>query len=204
MYPNHLGQFQGRTTVQPAQNSFFVSQETEFVDGIKPPETAAKMVQLAQAALVDPEINGMARFLSKDLIDEQDSPFAAVMSEMQTIYNWVTGKVRYTRDPNNVELVYSPVQLLRLIKKYGRWGEDCDSQQLLALVLMMSLGRRCRITIAGFRKDNPEFFSHVFAEVLVPGIPGYFAPRWIVLDPALRQKVHKMVRHITTVRYFYP
>ncbi|NIT58547.1 MAG: hypothetical protein GWN00_20640, partial [Aliifodinibius sp.] len=111
---------------------------------------------------------------------------------------------RYTRDPHNVELVYNPVQLLRLIKRYGGWGEDCDSQQLLALVLMMSLGRRCRITIAGFRKDNPEFFSHVFAEVLVPGIPGSLPSRWIILDPALRQKVHPMARAITSVRYFYP
>ncbi|NIV13394.1 MAG: hypothetical protein GWN62_19550, partial [Aliifodinibius sp.] len=52
------------------------------------------MIKLAQAAIVDPEVAGMARFLTKDLIDEQDSPFAAVMSEIQTIYNWVTAKVR--------------------------------------------------------------------------------------------------------------
>ncbi|NIT58546.1 MAG: hypothetical protein GWN00_20635, partial [Aliifodinibius sp.] len=95
MYPNYLGQFSGRTSIEPAsQNSPFVSHETTFVPNIRPPETAARMIKLAQAAIVDPEVAGMARFLTKDLIDEQDSPFAAVMSEIQTIYNWVTAKVR--------------------------------------------------------------------------------------------------------------
>ncbi len=205
MHPDYLAALQGRTksVLASPDTNYFVSQGTEFVDDIKPPETAAKMVALGRNALVDPEIAGMARFLTKELIDEQDNPFAAVMSEMQAIYNWVTSKVRYTRDPHNVELVYSPVQLLRLIKKYGKWGEDCDSQQLLALVLMASLGRQCRVTIAGFRKGHPDFYSHVFAEVMVPGISGFLQTRWVVLDPALRQKVHPMVRHITTVKYFY-
>jgi len=169
---------------------------------ILPPETAKKMVQVALMAVVDPKISSFARYLVRELADENYHPFASVYSEIQAVYNWVKGHVRYTRDPIGVELVYSPQMLLKLIEQYGSWSEDCDTQLLLMFTLLLALGRDVRMTIAGF--DEPGIYTHVFIEVYMPPVPGYIPARWVVVDPSTDGKTLEMTRAIKTFLHFSP
>lgn len=173
-----------------------------YKESIYPPETAQRMVEVALKAVVDPNISSFARLLVRQLVDENYHPFAAAYSEINAVYNWVKGHVRYTRDPIGVELVYSPQALLALIKKYGSWGEDCDTQLLLMFTLLLSLGRDVRMTIAGF--DEPGVYTHVFIEVLMPPVDGYIPARWVVVDPSTDGKTTEMTRAIKTYLHFTP
>jgi transglutaminase-like putative cysteine protease len=175
-----------------------------YIPGIIPPQTAQKMVQLALQAVVDPEVAGLARWLVKDLVDEVKHPFAAVYSEVQAIYHWVRNHVRYTRDPIGVELVYTPQQLVQLIQQYGSWSEDCDTQMLLIYTLLLAIGRRARITIAGFNDQQPGVYTHVFIEVLFPPVPGYTKARWVSIDPTTEGSTDSMLKKIKTKLHFSP
>ena len=149
----------------------------------------------------NPNVAGVARWIVRDIVDENMSPFAAVMSEIQAIENFVIQRIRYTRDPYGVELVYSPSRVVDLMSRYTRWAEDCDTQALLIFTFFLAIGRQARITIAGFH--GAGIYTHVFCEVFVPS-EGEMPSRWVIVDPSTGKNVAKMAQAIKTSMRFYP
>lgn len=176
-----------------------------YQPGIVPPQTARKIADLAREGAKDLRVSHLARDTVRNLVDENTDPFLAVMSEIQAFHNLVFQKMRYTRDPQGVELVYSPQATVREWDTEGRWAEDCDSYAAILAALFLAVGRKARITIASFVADNPYHFSHVFVEVWTPASPRFAFPgRWVVVDPSIGSSVRRMCAEIKHALHFYP
>jgi hypothetical protein len=161
-----------------------------------PTQTAERMVEMVKEAIQAPEIVEVAKVQVRKLVDEHNGQVLNKMSEISAIHGLVSGMIRYTRDPFRVEWVYDPVALLKKVKKYGRWAEDCDSYAVLTATLLASIGHQVRITLVGFT-NNPNQFSHVFCESHIKNVG------WLIVDPSLRHKVVPMATKIKTFK-FYP
>jgi hypothetical protein len=186
-------------------NQPYTRGSVKFHPGTIPPDTATKIVQLAKDSLRDPVVFHTAREIVSHLIEENQSPFLAHLSEIQAIYHLVANKMRYTRDPLGIELVYGPSEIVRQWKKMGRWSEDCDGYATVLMAFFMSIGRACRTTIVSFDPGNPDRFEHVFVEVLVPGDYKERIPeRWITVDPSTAPHTDAMLKNIKYAQFYYP
>lgn len=178
---------------------------TTYIKGIYPPETAARICQIAIEAVKNPRVPEMARRLVRNLIDENASPFLAVYSEIQAVYNQIASRMRYTRDPFGVELVYGADFVAKQWEDGQPWADDCDTYAVMLMSFFLSIGRECRVTIVSFEPNEPERFEHVFVEVLSPSYPEKLLPsRWVVVDPSTAGKVRDMCRSVAHMRHFYP
>jgi transglutaminase-like putative cysteine protease len=89
--------------------------------------------------------------------------------EVCALFNWVRKNIRYTRDIFRVELLHSARRMLEL-----RAG-DCDDMTILLGSMLVSTGHPVRLILAGFRKNKPHVYSHIYPQVNVQG-------RWIAID----------------------
>ena len=91
--------------------------------------------------------------------------------EVAAIYNFVTRRLRYTKDIHHVEMVHRARDLLR----YHRKGADCDDFVILTGALLEAIGHPVRIVIIGNNYLNKEDFSHIYLQV-------YVKDSWVALD----------------------
>jgi transglutaminase-like putative cysteine protease len=142
-------------------------------------------------------------------------------SEGLAIFYFTCGpKVRYTHDPQKVELVKSPEKMLTEIKQRGVTLGDCDDLTGLLLALESSVGIPCRIGTGAFSLDKdmwpqmlgerPERlgfkvqgtgfaggpFTHVWPEGRRPD------GKWVMLDPVAGPDSRQMRRRLKQVRYY--
>jgi transglutaminase-like putative cysteine protease len=96
--------------------------------------------------------------------------------EVCALFEWVHDNVRYTRDIFRVELLHSARRMLEL-----RAG-DCDDMTILLGAMLISTGHPVRLALAGFRRNRPHSYSHVYPEVHVSG-------RWIAIDASTDRPV---------------
>jgi len=78
------------------------------------------------------------------------------------IFEYVKKNIHYVQDPTGTELLRSPICTL-----YYRAG-DCDDQAVLFSALAESIGLRTRFKTIKASAANPDEFSHVYSEVLIP------------------------------------
>jgi hypothetical protein len=179
--------------------------QISYVKGIYPPETARRIVQGAVEAVRKPEVADLARRIVRGIVDENASPFFAVLSEIQAVYNIAAVKMRYTRDPHGVELVYGAEYIVKQWNQGQKWAEDCDTYASLLMAFFLAIGRHARVTIVSFTPDEPQRFEHVFVEVFLPPDPERMIPsRWVVVDPSTGPSVRKMISQIKHAQHFYP
>jgi Transglutaminase-like superfamily len=96
--------------------------------------------------------------------------------EVLALFDWVQRHVRYTRDIYRVELLHSARRMLEL-----RAG-DCDDMTILLGAMLMSTGHPVRLILAGFRRNRPHVYSHIYPEVNVRG-------RWIAIDASMPRPI---------------
>jgi transglutaminase-like putative cysteine protease len=96
--------------------------------------------------------------------------------EVCALFEWVHDNIRYTRDIFRVELLHSARRMLEL-----RAG-DCDDMTILLGAMLVSTGHPVRLALAGFRRNKPHSYSHVYPEVNVSG-------RWIAIDASTDRPV---------------
>jgi len=96
------------------------------------------------------------------------------MGEACALFDFVKRNVRYTRDIFRVELLHSARRMLEL-----RAG-DCDDMTILLGAMLLSTGHPVRLVLAGFRKNQPHVYSHIYPEVNVSG-------RWIAIDATMNK-----------------
>lgn len=94
------------------------------------------------------------------------------MGEACALFDFVKRNIRYTRDIFRVELLHSARRMLEL-----RAG-DCDDMTILLGSMLLSTGHPVRLVLAGFRRNRPHLYSHIYPEVNVSG-------RWIAIDATM-------------------
>jgi transglutaminase-like putative cysteine protease len=94
--------------------------------------------------------------------------------EIRSLFEWVRRNIRYTRDIFRVELLHTARRMLEL-----RAG-DCDDMAILLGAMLMSTGHPVRLVLAGFRKNKPHSYSHIYLEVNLGG-------NWIALDATMER-----------------
>jgi transglutaminase-like putative cysteine protease len=98
------------------------------------------------------------------------------MGEVCALFDFVKRNVRYTRDIFRVELLHSARRMLEL-----RAG-DCDDMTILLGALLLSTGHPVRLVLAGFRRNRPHAYSHIYPEVNVRG-------RWLAVDATMDKPI---------------
>jgi transglutaminase-like putative cysteine protease len=96
--------------------------------------------------------------------------------EVCALFDFVKRNIRYTRDIFRVELLHSARRMLEL-----RAG-DCDDMTILLGAMLMSTGHPVRLILAGFRRNRPHAYSHIYPEVNVRG-------RWVAIDATVDQPI---------------
>src|SRR5215467_12592552 len=89
--------------------------------------------------------------------------------EICALFDFVKRNIRYTRDIFRVELLHSARRMLEL--KAG----DCDDMTILLGAMLLSTGHPVRLALAGFKRNRPHVYSHIYPEVFVRG-------KWIAAD----------------------
>ncbi len=107
-----------------------------------------------------------------DILLNSAVPAKAYLEEIETLFRWVQRNIRYTKDPYRSELLTSALRILQL-----RIG-DCDDMTVLLGSMLEAIGHPVRIVVAGYRRDKPSLFSHVYLEV-------YYQGQCITLDPTM-------------------
>lgn len=79
--------------------------------------------------------------------------------EAKAIFDWVKANIRYTRDPNGVELIQAPLVTVR------RGAGDCDDHAVLLCALCESCGMRTGFETVRADSTAPDLFSHVYSIV---------------------------------------
>jgi len=96
------------------------------------------------------------------------------IGEAHAVYAWVSGNIRYTKDPVTKETLYPPTELLKI-----RSG-DCDDIAMLMGAIMIALGYPARLITIAASPEAPQEFSHVYLESEVPAGSG----QWVAMDAA--------------------
>src|SRR4051812_44129687 len=92
--------------------------------------------------------------------------------EVCSLFRWVRKHIRYTHDIYRVELLHTPRRMLEL-----RAG-DCDDMTILLGSMLVATGHPVRLVLAGFRRNRPHSYSHIYLEVRL-------GSEWIALDPTM-------------------
>jgi transglutaminase-like putative cysteine protease len=97
-------------------------------------------------------------------------------AEVSAIFHWVQKNIRYTRDPNGVELFRTP--RAAIADGIG----DCDDMAIMLASLLLAAGYRCRFRVIGLTEGS---YEHVYVVVGIPPVDPKEEPeRWVPLDPS--------------------
>lgn len=117
--------------------------------------TLNKMRNLVRDGARDQFIIDAARLLTHNT-DERD-----YKAQAQIIRGYIKDRLRFVRDPNGVELLQLPRQLLADIQHRSYTMGDCDDAATLSATLLTAIGFPCRFeAVAFFSPHSP--FSHVY------------------------------------------
>lgn len=118
--------------------------------------TIEKMKDLAFRGSVHPDIIALASIVIRN-VGHKD-----YYGEAEALFNWVKSNIRYTRDPQGVELIQAPWVTLK------RGHGDCDDLGTLLSALFASIGMQTGFETIRSDPKNPDEFSHVYAIVKTP------------------------------------
>jgi transglutaminase-like putative cysteine protease len=112
------------------------------------------------------------RALGRPEVVESAQRVAGVGSECrqaQRIRAYLAAKVRFTHDPLGVELIRTPLFMLREIDARGWVPGDCDDVAVLGAAFGMAVGIRARYVLIGLTRGEP--YEHVYTELLTDSGP---------------------------------
>jgi transglutaminase-like putative cysteine protease len=143
----------------------------QFFDGERgTAQTIDAIKQLVQEGLSDPRI----RRAATDILHAAAIPAHDELGEVWAIYRWVLQNIRFTGDMVDREMLQPAADIL-----ISRAGDCDDINAVLIPALLGSIGYPSRAVTIKSNPDDPDNFSHIYVEVLLPR-----ANRWIPLDAA--------------------
>ena len=117
----------------------------------------------------DPNVRWIAgRELRKARVKPQDW-----RNEVIALFNYTRQAVRYTRDPDGVELFQSPARSL------DHGIGDCDDQVIFLASLLRSVGYPIILRVIGLKGSDQ--FQHIY---LCVGLPPHAPKEYMPLDPS--------------------
>lgn len=133
------------------------------------------MRQITREAKRLPDIRTLAVHLTKHL------PARARYAEIETLFDYVRGHIRYVADVRGIETLTVPIQTLK-----QRAG-DCDDMAMLLASLLEAIGHETRFSAYAFERDPLGNF--VFGHVLTETPLGHRAGQvqWLALDPTVAE-----------------
>jgi len=97
-------------------------------------------------------------------------------NEAKALFEWTRTNIRYTLDPDNVELFQSTERSMEL--GIG----DCDDQAIVLSSLLQSVGIPAKLRVIGLK--GSKVFQHIY---VLAGVPPHAPTKWLPLD-ASRQE----------------
>jgi len=113
-------------------------------------EVLKEMYSFVLKAIENPAFIEIARLITKDIFIHDANKIA------REIYKFVKDNIRYTLDPEGIELLQSPLKTLECM------CGDCDDHSILNAALNMAVGNKIRFVIVG----RDSVYEHVYIEVL--------------------------------------
>jgi hypothetical protein len=98
-------------------------------------QTIDFMKQVARVRSGDPLI----RKLALNILQQYRVPSHYYLDEARAVGDFVKNTVRYVRDPNNIEYLQDPIDLIKQIQSGSSQG-DCDDMAMLTATLLLSIG----------------------------------------------------------------
>lgn len=147
------------------------------------------MRRLARDAAWRPEVRSQALKIVRG-IPGRDADMQA-----SAIRTWLAGVTVFTRDPDQNELLYTPVRLLHILRTSDEpLYIDCDDVAVLAAALGKAVGLRARFVVVGFISPRAPF-RHVWTELAGP----HARAAWREMD--VTRSVQALPSAISRVRY---
>lgn len=79
--------------------------------------------------------------------------------QQAALMTWVQKKMRFVRDPHNIEALHDPVMIATAIEQNKQPYGDCDDFSMYLAALMRSVGLQANFRVVGF---NGGRLSHVY------------------------------------------
>lgn len=108
-----------------------------------------------EEGMQDPAIQKLAA----KILSAYNVPSRDYRGEAEAIFLWVRENIRYTRDPEGMELFRKPKRILEL------GIADCDDMSILIGALLSTIGQVIILRVIGVSSNNPE---HIYPVVLIP------------------------------------
>ena len=184
------GQFQPRRPIAPARSlpepEFNLGNlpkinESEIGNGVDGNlDTIQVMKKIARERAGDP----LVRKLALNILHQYQIPSNHYVDECLAIGDYVKRKVRYVKDPSNIEYLQDPVDLIKQIQAGTAQG-DCDDQALLTAALLLSVGHDPKFRAVRYETVVGNY-NHIY--VVVYERNPYKEIQRVVLDCILKDK----------------
>lgn len=110
------------------------------------------------------------REFAEDVLEREGVAGRDQWGEVEALFNFVREHLRFTNDPNNVEMLTDAEGLL-----LDHRCADCDEYVILLGSLLESVGRRVRIKVV--RRGTSGPWQHVYLEARI-------GTEWVPVDPS--------------------
>lgn len=152
------------------------------------------MKKVARIRSGDPLI----RKLALNILQQAQVPSHHFVDEALAIGNYVKKKVRYVRDPNSIEYLQDPVDLVKHIQNNTAQG-DCDDMALLTASLLLAVGHQPFFRAVRYYQQGGNF-NHIYTVVYEKN--PYGQKERVVLDCILKDKpIGFEVKHMNGKEY---
>ena len=88
------------------------------------------------------------------------------MTRARFLRSWLVQHTQFAPDPDEVELVRTPVEQLRRIAVNGIARGDCDDVAVVGAALAQAAGLSPRFVVLGFGPGPDVPYTHVYTDVL--------------------------------------
>jgi hypothetical protein len=143
-------------------------------------QTIQLMKKIARLRAGDP----LVRRLAENILQQYQVKSHHYLDEALAIGDYVLRKVRYLRDPENIEQLTDPIDLIKAIQQ-GRAQGDCDDMSLLTATLLLSIGHQPYFRAVRYNQAFGNF-NHIYVIVHEKNLGGQVMR--VVLDCILKHK----------------
>lgn len=157
-------------------------------------ETIKFMKQVARLRSHHPLI----RKLAENILLSYSVPSNHFVEEALAIGDYVKKRMRYVRDPEDVEYLQDPIDLVDKIKKGVAQG-DCDDMALLTATLLLSVGHQPFFRAVRYEQPLGNY-NHIY--VVVYEKNPYEPKMRVVIDCILKDRpIGSEIKHVNGEEY---
>ena len=152
-------------------------------------DTINMMKKVARLRAGDPLI----RKLALNILQQSGVPSHHFVDEALAIGKYVQRKVRYVRDPENIEYLQDPVDLVKHMQNGTAQG-DCDDMALMVATLLLAIGHQPAFRAVRYQQPLGNY-NHIYT--IVHEKNPYGNSERVVLDAILKDRpIGTEVEHI--------